>query len=651
MSNFSKIIILIALMMLLLHVWAAIFPSHYNWGFHFFAFYNFYFSLLILFLSLSYLLPRVQDKILVYLESISKFIKNNLPKWLPFVVALLALIGIAMIFPARLHLLGDGSLLLREISGIRLSDELPPTFDRQLLAGIVIKLIKNAFETGKLENPETVFRIIDIFSGILFLTIIFYVMKFFKATSVDKILAGSFLFFTAGSQFFFGYVENYALLFVTTTAYIFTSWFVLERKLHIIIPTILFGIMVGLHIGSVILFPTILFLISRNWKTARSQTIFILSILTFVLTVLLITYSNKIEIVVQRTISESRWNFLPITLSDNYFAYPMFSMAHLLDWLNANILISPFAIPLAIVFLTTGWKKIEWKDPVLIFLLSATFLGLAFTFITFFALGMARDWDFMMSFFLPLIILNFYLFLKYNNTIKIKNSMCLIVVLSLFHWAGWIGVNADENRHYERVKLLDNPELLGRVPRLNYFETLGSFSWANKNYTEAQRFFERYIETDSSNPRILGNMSAIYTKLKNSEKSFWALKRAADVNSPNPAVYINLGIALSQRGDTTTAMKMYCKALLMDSTRSKAYANIGSLLMRQKKYDEAVYNFSKAIDNGLYDSQLSKEIATAYLNLGDYRKALTYFNDYLSIVQTDESIRLVRDKLSEIVKQ
>lgn len=651
MSNFSKIIIFIALMILLLHVWAAIDPSHYNWGFHFFAFYNFYFSLLILFLSISLFLPQVQSKIWAYLESISKFIKNSFPSWLPFVVALLALVGIAMIYPARLHLLGDGSLLLREISGIRLGDELPPTFDRQLLAGIVLKLIKNAFETGQLENPETVFKFIDIFSGLVFLTIIFSVMKFIKASTEGKFLAGSFLFFTAGSQFFFGYIENYALLFVATTAYIFSGWLVLERKSHIIISIILFGIMVGLHIGSVILFPTVIFLIYHNWKAARSQTIFILGIFAFTAIVLLLTYFNKIDIIVQRTISDSRWNFLPVTLTDNYFAYPMFSFEHLLDWLNSIILFSPFAIPLAIVFLTTGWKKIKWKDPVIIFLLSATFLGLAFTFITFFALGMARDWDFMASFFLPLIILNYYLFLKYNDTKKIKHSMSLIVILSVFHCFGWIGVNADENRHYERAKLLDNPKLLGRVPRLNYFETLGSYNWANKNYTEAQRFFEQYIDTDSSNPRILGNISAIYSKLNNKEKSFWALKRAADVNSPNPAVYINLGVALSQRGDSITAMKMYRKALSMDSTRSKAYANIGSLLMRQKNYAEAAYNFSKAIDNGLYDSMLFKETATAYFQLGDYSKALTYFDAYLSIVPTDESIRFIRNKLSEIVER
>jgi Tfp pilus assembly protein PilF len=650
MFNFSKIIIFVAVIMLLLHIWAAIYPSHYNWGFHFFAFYNFYFSLLFLLLSLLIFLPRVQDRILNYLDFIRKTINNNFPEWFYFALATIALVIVAVLFPARLHLLGDGSLLLREISGIRLGDELPPTFNRQLLAGIVIKLIKNAFETGKLENPETVFKIIDILSGLLFLTIIFYLMKFIKATSVEKFLAGSFLFFTAGSQFFFGYIENYALLFIATTAFIFTSWLVLERKLHIIIPIILFGIMVGLHIGSVILFPTVIFLIYSNWKTARSQTIFTLGILTFVSIVLLITYSNKIDIIVQRTISESRWNFLPVALSDDYFAYTMFSIAHLLDWLNANILISPFAVPLAIVFLITGWKKIDWRDPVLIFLLLATLLGLAFTYITYFALGMARDWDFMASFFLPLIMLNFYLFLKHAYTLKVKNTVILIVILTFFHWIGWIGVNADEGRHYVRAKLLNNSALLGRVPRLNYHETLGSYNWAQKNYYEAQYFFERYIEVDSSNPRILGNISAIYSKLNNSEKSFWALKRAADVNSSNPAVYINLGVALSQRGDTTTAMKMYRKALSMDSTRSKAYANIGSLLMRQKNYAEAAYNFSKAIDNGLYDSMLFRETATAYFQLGDYTKALTYFDAYLSIVPTDEKMRFIRDKLSEMVK-
>jgi Flp pilus assembly protein TadD len=248
-------------------------------------------------------------------------------------------------------------------------------------------------------------------------------------------------------------------------------------------------------------------------------------------------------------------------------------------------------------------------------------------------------------------MLNLYLFTKYNNVIKIKNSLLVVVVLSFFHWFSWIGLNSDEANSYERVKMLANPNLLGFVPRLNYYETLGSYNWAQKNYSEAKVYFERYVELDSTNPRILGNISAIYSKLNNKEKSFWALKRAADVNTLNPAIYINLGVAYSQRGDTSTAMKMYKKALSMDSTRSKAYANLGSLLMRQNNFIEAANNFNKAIDYGLYDSLLFKETATAYFQLGEYKKAITYFDAYLSIVPTDEKVRYIRNKLDEVINK
>jgi Tfp pilus assembly protein PilF len=648
MSTFAKIIIFVSLTILLLHVWAAVSPSHYNWGFHFFAFYNSYFSIFILFLSSLILIPRVQTRVLNVLETSGRKIKNNLPIWTSFAVAVLALIVIAVLFPARLHLLGDGSLILREISGIRLGDELPATFNHQLLAGLVIKFIKNIFETGQLQNPENVFRIIDIFSGILFLGIIFYLLKFLKVSPAEKYLTGSLLFFTAGSQFFFGYVENYSLLFVVTTAYLATSWLKLERNLHIFIPLTLFGIMVGLHIGSIIFLPTIILLIYHNWKNARSQTIVILLVFILASAATLLAYFNRIEIILQRTIIESKWNFLPLYQSNAFFSNPILSSIHLVDWLNANFLFSPFALPLAAVLLVVGRKKIQWKDPILFFLLTATLLGLVFTFITFFALGMARDWDFMASFFLPLILLNLYLFTRYNNVVKSKNSLLVIVLLSFFHWIGWIGLNSDEVSSYERIKMLDNPNLLGFVPRLNYYETLGSYNWAQKNYTEANMYFERYIELDSTNPRILGNISAIYSKLNNKEKTFWALRRAADVNTPNPAIFINLGVAYSQRGDTATAMKMYKKALSMDSTRSKAYANLGSLLMRQNNFIEAANNFSKAIDYGLYDSLLFKETATVFFQLGEYKKAITYFDAYLSIVPTDERVRYIRNKLNEV---
>jgi Tfp pilus assembly protein PilF len=650
MSNLSKIILTICFIILLLHIWAAIFPSHYNWGFHFFAFHDIYFSLLLLAVALSLFIPKVQLFALNKLESPVKQSNNKFPRWFHFTIVCAVLLLVSLMFPAKLHLLGDGTLLLREVSGIKLGDELPPAFNRQLLAGMIIKTIKNIFETGKIENAETIFRIIDLLSGILMIAIIFWLLGKFKLSTIEKFFYSALIFFTAGSQFFLGYVENYALLFVAMAAYLTSGWLTLEHKVNLFIPVAFFLIMVGLHLGSVILFPTIMFILYHGWKFARAQTLSILLLSSVVFTGILIFYLPQFETIIKRTISESRWNFLPIFTSDNFFSYPIFSYPHIIDWLNANLLISPFVVVMSIIFISYLRKEIDRKAPAFLFVVTAAVLGLIFTFVTFFALGMARDWDFMATFFLPVIFLNVYLLIKYFSLLKIKRALLVVVGLTILHWVGWVCMNADATKNYSRVVLLNDSLLLGHVPRINFYETLGSYNWAKNNYSEALLFFEKYMDTDSSNPRILGNLSAIYTKLGDKENTFRILKRAAEANSQNPAIYINLGVAYSQRGDTSAAMLMYKNALKLDSTRAKAYANLGSLLMKQKNYSEAAFNFSKAVQFGLYDSLLLREAGNANFMAGNFSKSLLYFTEYLKVVPNDTRVQFIAEKLKETIK-
>ncbi|MDP2208912.1 MAG: tetratricopeptide repeat protein [Bacteroidota bacterium] len=651
MEKSSKFIMLFGVVFLILHIWAALSPSHLNWGFHFFAFYSPAFSIISLLIALLFFIPIVQEKFIHYINHLSQKIKRDFPKAFFLILSLLALLLPILLFPVKVHLLGDGALLLREISGVQLGDQLPPTFNRQLLTGLLLQAMKTVFQSGSLENSELIFRIVGGLSGLVFVLIIFALLKLVQKPVSEKFLLGVLIFISAGSQLFFGYVENYAVLFVTTAAYLTTCWFTLEKKSNILLPILLFIVLVGLHIGSIVLLPGLLLVMYYGWRHQRIETLIIVIISLLLSVIFSLIYYNRLEDIIIRTISESRWNFLQLIHSDNYFAYSIFSWAHLIDWLNANLLIAPFGIAVTIAILFFLRKNIEWNNRILIFLLTTTFCGLLFTFITFFALGMARDWDFIASFFLPLGFLNIYVLAKSNFSIKNTHVIAFIVVLNFLHWISWIGLNADEKRALERVKILNDPYLLGHVPQLNFYENLGSYYWAQKNYIEARNYFEQYIEIDSSNPRILGNLSAIYTKLNQRDKNYWALKRAADANSPNPAVYINLGIEYSKQGDAATAIALYQKALAMDSTRAKAYANLGSVYMQRNDIKLAAENYHKAILYGLVDSILYREAGTAFYLIGEYEKSLVMYNNYLNMAPHDEKIKNIRDKLSELIRE
>lgn len=651
MEKSSKFILLFGAVFLALHIWATLSPSHLNWGFHFFAFYKPAVSIFAFVVAILFFILPVREKFVHYINYLSQKIKKNFPKAFFLILALLVILSATILFPAKLHLLGDGALLLREISGVQLGDQLPPTFNRQLLAGLLLQFMKTVFQSGTLENSELIFRIVGGISGLVFILLIFALLKLIQKPPSEKVMLGIFIFTTAGSQLFFGYAETYAVLFVTTAAYLTACWYTLERNSNILLPILLFIALIGLHIGSIVLLPGLLLVMYYGWHHQRFETISIIIVASLLSAIFSLMYFHKLEEILIRTISESRWNLLPLFESDNYFSYSIFSWAHLIDWLNANLLIAPFGIVLTLVLLIFYRKNFDWKNRVFLFFLTSTVFGLLFTFITYFALGMARDWDFMASFFLPLGFLNIYVLAKSNFSIKNTRVFALIVVLNFLHWGAWIGVNADEHRSLNRVKLLNDPYLLGHVPRLNFYENLGSYYWAQKNYVQARNYFEQYTEIDSSNPRILGNLSAIYTKLNQKDRNFWALKRAANANSPNPAVYINLGIEYVKLGDALTAISLYQKALAMDSTRAKAYANLGSLYMKNNEIKHAAENYYKAILYGLVDSVLYREAGTAFYLIGEYEKSLLMYNNYLNMAPHDEKIKNIRDKLSELIQE
>lgn len=646
MTFASRLFLAFVIILILLHVWAAVHPSHWNWGIHFFGFYNPVVGFIAIIALLLVATPNIQSTLLSIIEQILQFI-SKLSLIIIFVVVTGIVIGVTFLFSAQLHLLGDGAILLRSIPGTIWGNEVIQSFRNQPFMSSIYQSVINFFPSDYHTRSLDVYVVINIVATILFLALLFWFFQSSQRPVLEKFLLGCFLFFGAGSQFFFGYVENYVLQYVVIAGFIVTGWFTLEKKVPVIVPAVCFGMMAGLHRGSLIFLPSLLLLGFLSAKKDKMRMLLLLGGLS-VLTILFFIIVNFDVKEFINHLKTGSVDFLPpFSVDGGSFPYPMFSFLHLVDWLNANLLVVPFGLLIAIVLLATNRKEISWKNPVFLFLFVSACCGLLFTWIINASLGMARDWDLLASFFVPLMFLNVYLLTQTRSLEPRQYILALIVAVTFVHWSSWIGVNANAQKHLSRIRLLDDSRLLALSSQLFYNEALANYFFGTKEYSQAQIYYENFMKIDPDNPRILGNISDVYRKGGKKEKYFEILKRATALNSPDPGIYSNLGVEYAARGDTAAAITFNQKAIAMDSTQEKAHANLGLLYASQDRFALADDHFMKAINLGMREPLVFRYAADVCVMLEDFQRALNLYDIYLTHIPDDQRVRNIRDRIYE----
>jgi hypothetical protein len=130
--NLNRFFLGFILLIVVLHVLGALFPSHLNWGFHFLGFFEPIVGIVALAIVLMLLIPRVNTRIVELKEKIVRSV-SSIP--VPFLVLAISL-GIILLgnaFNSRLHLLGDGILLLRSLSNTVWGANIMQSFNNQPL--------------------------------------------------------------------------------------------------------------------------------------------------------------------------------------------------------------------------------------------------------------------------------------------------------------------------------------------------------------------------------------------------------------------------------------------------------------------------------------------------------------------------------------
>jgi tetratricopeptide (TPR) repeat protein len=649
MNRNSKVAYAACAVVIVTHIFGNATPTHPTWGVHLFAFFPPGVGWAALLFSVALLFPSVNNAVCGAFDALVKKLSK-----LPAIVVNAALVGLLAFlgvrFAAELHLLGDSAILMRSIPISSWGDEVLSSFKNQPLLNVVYRWAMNLATSDATVHPREVYVTINLVAGALMVLIVGWFTKALQRPPLERVLAGLFLFGAAGTQFFFGYVENYVLQYVATIAYAITGWLALERRVHVLVPLAILAVLPGFNLGTLILVPSGLFLFFYRYDIGRWMGLLLLAGLSVAGVGILFAAGFDFSGFIGKFTGKAV-DFLPLFGSvAGKFPYAMFSLNHLIDWLNAGALVVPFGLLIPAAFIPLLPKE-ERRKPAFLFLLVLAGLGLLFTWIINSALGMARDWDMLSSYFVPLAVLSVYLLVRAPGLEPRRSVLVAVTLISLVHTAAFIGVNADAARHLARMTLLGDERFLSNASQIWRDEALANFFFDNKYYADARVYYEHYMTIDSTNTRIVGNISDVYRKLGEKDKYFYQLQRGVKLGSPNPGMYANLGVEFSGRGDTAQAIYWNAKAVGIDSMHTSANANLGILYMGRKEYARANFHFGKAIAAGMREPKLFLYAAQCAMLSKQYVTAVRYYDFYLERNPGDQKSRQQRDRISTMLKE
>jgi hypothetical protein len=308
---------------------------------------------------------------------------------------------------------------------------------------------------------ESVYATVSIVCGMVFVYVLLnFGSQLGRSVLESTVLAG--LMLTTGSmQLFFGYVENYTVISLGLLITLFLAWQALQGQILPVWPVLALSITNAFHPSTVFLWPGMWLLAWLCWRREYISLTGIL--LQMILPPLLVggavlalmesgNHGLSALLGVDRPGGGDATWFVPLfETTTRWQHYTMFSTAHILDWLNIHLLISPFGLPLIVMTLMTIYRfrltifeRQTDKD-------YGYFLGLIATMYVLLTwlwnpdYGGRKDWDlFAPSAFVYTLLAGYLLIHTLTSKDKLREAGLFAIAVSLLHTGTWIFANTHE---------------------------------------------------------------------------------------------------------------------------------------------------------------------------------------------------------------
>ncbi len=624
------------LVLILIRAVASFFPSQRLWGLNLLYYLPTAFRWIMVGMAFLVLLPVVSGKLADGLSFLFRRISDS-AKPVNKSVKRLLLSSLAFplfwFFKEKLYLLGDGNLRAVEITrGMEVSFTEPLDF---FLHALVFKI------TGL--NVFTLYALLSCSAGVVLVYLLLVLSDRMGEGSSGKVLIFSVLITMGANQLFFGYVESYALMYVATTAFVFFSWFYLQGGCKFWLPAATFLLSASFHLAGFTLLPSLVYLSfaktggektedERRFKSKK--TLSIAFMLLLMITALWILWKKS-----PPTAGLDSLLLYPLGSLDKSL-YPLYSFAHLLDFVNHQLLVSPIGVIVwfALIF-TTGKVIGQTASQKTLFLLIIV-PQLLFGFLFNPQLGYPRDWDLFAFTSSGYTIWGVYLLSR--ELLKGKPGAIRYVTLALLGAAlvstvPWNYINATQDAAILRFNHLLNLDpqraALGHECLAYNYRRLGDREKEVQEWSSAIELFKK--------PRYVGNLAAVYVELGEYQKAAEKAEELLRLDPEDDLTYSNLGKIYVMLGDNQKARRNFQKAIDLKPDNPEYYENLGIMLLNLGKYDEAVNVFTKLLQLRPDLVASYRNLGFAYANSGDHAQALKYLQLYLDYVpQTQDRIQI-----------
>ena len=516
-------------------------------------------------------------------------------------LVLVALAAFVALSSAR-HFLGDGYHVLEKLN----SD----TWHDIFRAPLSVTLIRALHQVGQAswETAENTYRIYSYLSGVLYVLIAFPTAAALGKNTLEKSVVLVFLLTTGTMQLFFGYVENYALYMPGLLLYLLLAMRVLENRMPMYVPALLLGMLFALHRAFIVFGPTLLFLAYRAWRNRQERVPTWKNVLATAVALCCVPLSTALCLGLSGVdfnaylTGMSSGDVLPVFAEPGFYAqYRIFSLTHLMDFVNQQLLSAPAAC--MAIFLVR--KRHLGRHT---FLAICTVVPLFFTFIAKANIGAFRDWDILSLPALPFTLWAATAFVeKIRDREQLFHGAFLICGAAALHTLLWIGVNA--NAGAAEARFVHQVGRLSGHAGATGWVTLAKYHQSQDNNAAAFEAYKHALVHDPTNAQRWISTGAVALKMGQSVVGIDYLKRANELQPDLALPYMNLGAAYYGIGQYASALQCLTKAIELQPDLAAAYVNLGAVYRAVGQHDKAIQAFEKALE-------LRPDHAGTYLNLG-----------------------------------
>lgn len=707
----SRLIVLFCTLLILAHLVSSFFSSSRLWGVNHLAYFPLELGIILTAVFFVLLIPRINLKILDLLRIPCELLYNltfGKSKKLWFVLFSLLSFPLFWLFRTRTHFLGDGNNIINNLQ----KGEFFVKWTEPVETLIYINLYKFLNSLLRLD-ADTLYELVSCFYGVIFIFLIFLLTDFLGQDKWEKLFLFCFIVLMGSIQLFCGYAEHYSFSFILIFAFMFLSIRYIEGKSNLFLPLLLFVLAVSSHVSASYFLPSA-FLLCLLGYSKGGKSPFLGKKETWAILFLII-----ISVIILFYMKEHSWTvgkqYVPLAKGDYYApGYSLFSLPHILDVLNQQLLVSPVGL----VVLISVWicsKAFHLKDKTSAFLFSTFVLGIGFNSVMYPGLGMSRDWDMFSSTAIGYTVLAGYLFLRYaKKKVDFKYIGSVVVITAALCTLPWILLNTSEqkgverfrnlldldpkksrNGHYALAAYFDKKGLYQEVEKENQIQArnfpeltlvnqgikafyenkidealklchealameldfaeahflLGKIYQAKKTYQLAVKEFKLAIEFYPIYADAYANLGHIYALSQELDSAFHYYKRAAALHTLDKNVYNNLGNIHSKKQNWKQAVSNYQKAMDVDPDFAEAHYGLGIVFFKQGQIDQAISRFRKASEIRPDFALAHYHLAFLYAQKGERDKAQKELEIFSRYASDKKEVEKLKEMMESFLKK